>query len=484
LLSRKYCIPPQFGMRLAAALIMLMIGTGWAQTGAGQPPEVPPQTPGAPAPAFGQDNPSPQTVSNPPLSGLDEPVLEPGSDVKNYLQPGLQVSESLDTNAAGDFSNLKTRSVTRVIGSLAAQRIWGRYDAGLDYVGGAGFFTSGLGTRQIHSLDAYGRSVWRNGHLTLRNSFSYLPDGTFGFGSYGGVGGFPFGDAIGNMGGFGAQLHFFGAGQLGTLGNEPHITNLTTFDVSQHLSPRSTVTFTAGYGFGHFTDDSQALVDSRQTAAQVGYNYVLGRKDQVGVMYGYQHFQFPGGAGETFNTHLAHFLYGHAITGRMSFLVAAGPQVTELKDPLNGDTHRISGSGHVSLHYRYPKTTFALVYSRYNTTGSGFFAGAESDIIRLNVARPLARQWDAFADVGYSRNKRLQDSFLGVDAAHFSSFYAGAGVYRRLTRELRLFMAYQFADVSFDDSLACTVGAVCNRNGQRHVLTVGLGWRPRPTRLD
>jgi hypothetical protein len=155
-----------------------------------------------------------------------------------------------------------------------------------------------------------------------------------------------------------------------------------------------------------------------------------------------------------------------------------------LKDPLNGDTHRISGSGHVSLHYRYPKTTFALVYSRYNTTGSGFFAGAESDIIRLNVARPLARQWDAFADVGYSRNKRLQDSFLGVDAAHFSSFYAGAGVYRRLTRELRLFMAYQFADVSFDDSLACTVGAVCNRNGQRHVLTVGLGWRPRPTRLD
>ena len=55
MLSRKFSIPPQYGVGLAAVLILLMIGTGWAQTGAGQPPEVPPQTPGAPAPAFGQD---------------------------------------------------------------------------------------------------------------------------------------------------------------------------------------------------------------------------------------------------------------------------------------------------------------------------------------------------------------------------------------------------------------------------------------------
>jgi hypothetical protein len=469
-----------------AAVLIMMIGTGWAQTTAGQQPEVSTQTGNAPAPAFGQNNPAPQATTNPPLSGLDEPVFEPSSDIKNYLQPGLQVSESLDTNAAGDFSNAKSRSVTRLLGSLAIQRIWNRYDAGLDYVGGAGFYTSGLGTRQIHSLDMYGRSVWRNGHVTLRNSFSYLPDGTFGFGSYGGVGGFPFGGAIGGggMGGFGGQLHFFGAGQLGTLGNEPHLTNLTTLDIAQHLTPRSTVTVTGGYGIGHFTDDAQALIDSRQTAAQVGYNYVLSRKDQIGALYGYQNFQFPGGGGATFNTHLAHLLYGHAISGRMTFVVAGGPQVTELRDPVFGSSRRISGSGRVSLHYRFPKTTVALGYSRYNTTGSGFFSGAESDIVRLNAVRPLGRQWEAFADVGYSRNKRLQDSILGVDAARFSSIYAGAGVHRQLTRELRLFLAYQFAHVSFDDSLACAVGVVCSRTGQRHVFTVGLGWRPRPTRID
>jgi len=485
---------------LVLLLITMMIGTGWSQTTAGQapvgttqttnPPADTTQTPNPAAPAFGQDNPAPQVTVNPPLSSLDEPVFEPGSDVKNFLQPGLQVSESLDTNAAGDFSNPKARSVTRLLGSLAMQRIWNRYDAGLDYVGGAGFYTSGMGTRQIHSLDAYGRSVWRNGQLTLRDSFSYLPDGTFGFGSYGGIGGFPFGAALGGpvgvagLGGFGGQLHFFGAGQLGTLGNEPHITNLATVDIAQHLTPRSTVTLTGGYGIGHFTDNSDGLIDSRQTAVQAGYNYILSRKDQIGVLYGYQKFQFPGGGGETFDTHLAHFLYGRAITGRLSFVVAAGPQFTQLNDPVNGSSSRVSGSGRVSFHYRFPQTTVALVYSHYNTTGSGFFAGAESDIIRLNAARPLGRRWEGFADVGYSRNKRLQDSLLGVDAARFSSLYAGAGIHRDLTREFRLFFAYQFAYTSFNDTTACTVGTVCDRSGQRHVVTVGLGWRPRPTRLD
>src|SRR4029453_14386678 len=133
-------------------LLITMIGAGWAQTTIGQtpatqtpavqtpasqPPEDTPQTTGShpAAPAFGQDNPAPQATTNPPLSGLDEPVFEPGSDIKNYIQPGVQVSESMDTNAAGDFSNAHVRSVTRLLGSLAAQRIWGRNDAGLEYVG-------------------------------------------------------------------------------------------------------------------------------------------------------------------------------------------------------------------------------------------------------------------------------------------------------------------------------------------------------------
>lgn len=469
---------------LRLAVLLMISAAALAQTAT--PPPSAQQSPTAAAPAFGQDTPTPQASENPPLTGLDEPVVVPGSDTKNYIQPGIQVSESLDTNAAGDFSNAKIRSVTRVLGTLAVQRLWNRYDAGVSYVGGAGFYTSGLGTRQIHSLDSYGRTVWRNGSLTLRDMFSYLPDGTFGFGSYGGVGGYPFNEGLGAgpVGGIGGAMHFFGAGNLGALGDEPHITNLAIADLAQHLTPRSSVTVTGGYGIGHFTDEDTNLIDSRQTAAQVGYNYVLGRRDQVGVLYGFQNFQFPGDGGSTFNTHVANFLYGHAITGRLSFVVAAGPQFTQLSNATSGDSQRISGSGRVSFHYRFPKSTMAIAYSHYNTTGSGFFAGAESDIFRINVVRPIGRQWEAFGDVGYSRNKKLQDSLLGVDAARFSSIYAGAGMHRQLTREWRLFLAYQFSDVTFDDSLACGTDPACSRNAQRHVLTVGLAWRPRPARID
>ena len=321
---------------LCSSLITVMIGTGWTRQRPGRRPWAPrSDEPGA---GYHADSESCcarlSRTGQSSAAGNGEPALIKFGPAgvrawdrtsRIFFSRACKSANHSTPTQLANFSNPKARSVTRLLGSLAMQRIWNRYDAGLDYVGGAGFYTSGMGTRQIHSLDAYGRSVWRNGQLTLRDSFSYLPDGTFGFGSYGGIGGFPFGAALGGpvgvagLGGFGGQLHFFGAGQLGTLGNEPHITNLATVDIAQHLTPRSTVTLTGGYGIGHFTDNSDGLIDSRQTAVQAGYNYILSRKDQIGVLYGYQKFQFPGGGGATFDTHLAHFLYGRAISGRLSF---------------------------------------------------------------------------------------------------------------------------------------------------------------------
>src|SRR5690242_4291816 len=43
-------------------------------------------------------------AENPPLSGLDQPVAEPAFGGRSYLVPGLQVSESVDSNVAGGSS--------------------------------------------------------------------------------------------------------------------------------------------------------------------------------------------------------------------------------------------------------------------------------------------------------------------------------------------------------------------------------------------
>src|SRR5216683_410408 len=218
-------------------LLVLVWGSASAQSDAGpqqtadstQQPADSGQQSGAPTPpAFGQDNPRLQVNENPPLSGLDEPVLEPTIAPRSFLLPGLEVSESADSNIAGQLGNSAIHSVTRAMGSLTLQRLWSRYDTALNYVAGAAFYgAKGIGANQVHDLNADQKILWRTGQLSLRDSFSYLPEGSFGGGSFGGASGLQLGaGGIGNgfLGGgvFGGRSNFdfFGPGQFGTLGQQ------------------------------------------------------------------------------------------------------------------------------------------------------------------------------------------------------------------------------------------------------------------------
>src|SRR5213593_3356187 len=275
----------------------LALGTSWAQSDSSQ------QQPGSTAdntqqqgtgavPAFGQDNAAPVSNDNPPLSGLDQPSLEPRAAARSFLIPGAHVSQSLDTNVGSGGPHIN--GITRALGSLTLQRLWSRYDVGLDYVGGGAFYPrSSVGAAQVHQLDADQRILWRTGQLAIRDSFSYLPEGMFGFGSYGGAGALPgLGIGGGSLGGgFG---NFFGPGQFAALQQQPRLTNVSLAEIRQSLSPRSKVTLAGSYGLVHFIDNSFGFVNSRQVGAQAGYNYLLSRRDQVGVAYGYQAFRYPG----------------------------------------------------------------------------------------------------------------------------------------------------------------------------------------------
>src|SRR5437868_15436643 len=85
----------------------LALGTSWAQSHSSQ------QQPGSSqqtadntqqegtgaVPAFGQDNAAPGANDNPPLSGLDQPCLEPRAAARSFLIPAAHVSQSLATHA-------------------------------------------------------------------------------------------------------------------------------------------------------------------------------------------------------------------------------------------------------------------------------------------------------------------------------------------------------------------------------------------------
>jgi hypothetical protein len=169
------------------------------------------------------------------------------------------------------------------------------------------------------------------------------------------------------------------------------------------------------------------------------------------------------------------------------------------------NTLRISAAGRASLRYRFPKFSTNLAYDRYITSGSGFFAGAQSDVAHLEVSRPLGRIWTAFSNIGYSRNSRVtpltqlqvlncnppggNNPLLppcpvnGVAANTYQYGFAGVGVRRSFGREFKAYASYQFNDLAFDSSFCGTTGP-CNRISQRQVGTIGLDWTPRPIRLD
>jgi len=151
------------------------------------------------------------------------------------------------------------------------------------------------------------------------------------------------------------------------------------------------------------------------------------------------------------------------------------------------------------LRYQFPKTSLDLEFQRFETSGSGLFAGAQSNIVRLSASRPLSRVWGAFVDIGYSSNGLVQPlseqqlmecynpqtsqaACPANDATSYSYGFVGGGLHRALGRDFHVYISYQFNELAFDQSF-CT-SSPCNRISNRSVATFGLDWTPRPIRID
>jgi len=483
-------------------MLAFAMSAAWAQdtaTAAAGTQDSAQQTPAAPS----QDNPPPVVTDNPPLSGIDLPSLEPHAAPISYIQPGATVSESADSNVGGVVGGTSVRSVSRALGSVTMQRLWSHYDLGLDYIGGVAYYNlQGLGWKTLQQADVDQKINWKRGQLSLRDSFSYLPEGNFG-NAYGSLGS----QGIESLGttSFGS---FWGGTSLGTLGLAPRILNVSMADMTETLTSKSMLTAAGGYAFTHFygTDyqTGGTFLSSSQVSLQFGYNRLLSPETQIALAYGYQGFDFSV-SGTAFHTHVIQAMYGRRITGRMDFLVGVGPQFTHVNTVgVFGDTTelRLGVAGRARLRYKFPRTSLDLEYQRYLTSGSGFFAGAQTDMARLSVDRPLTRVWSAFADLGFSRNSRQQalsaQALLtcnfdgtqpalppcpGVDANTFTTGFAGIGLHRAFGRNFHGFISYQYNELSFDHSY-CGGLEVCGRISNRHVGTIGLDWTPRPIRID
>lgn len=464
-----------------------------------------------PVPAYGQVSAPELGNENTPLTGLDLPSIELNAARRSYFQAGATLNQSANSNAGSVLGGNQFTSITRGLGSVALHRVRGRYDLGLDYIGGLAYYSlHSIGAQVLQQVDFDQKIAWKRGELSLRDSFSYLPEGDFGA-TYGSLGSEE-SSSLGNS----ALGAFFGGSALGTFGLAPRIVNVSLADVSEALTPRSTLTGEAGYAFTHFYGSgvsastpfvsTSQFVGSSEISAQTAYNRTLTQHTQVALLYGYQGFDFSV-TGLAFHSHVIEGMYGRRLTGRMDLLIAAGPQFTRINaactvfDALSGNPHcslnpagsasgsipdhRLGVAGQFRLRYRFPKTSLSLSYQRLDTGGTGLFAGAQSDIGQLSAERRLSRVYSGFVDLGYSRNSRLQSigAPQGVNANTYSYAFAGLGLRRPFGHSLNVFGSYQFNELLFDRSVCATLPA-CSRISNQNVITFGLDWILRPVRLD
>src|ERR1700745_2063164 len=116
-----------------------MLAVAQTDTGSGQAQDDSQRN--APAPAFGQEAPAVVVNENPPISGLDQPSLEPNIQPRSMLLGGVEGSESIDSNIGSD-ARPAWHSVSRGLAGVAVEGLWRRYHvAGAD-VGGGSYYNS------------------------------------------------------------------------------------------------------------------------------------------------------------------------------------------------------------------------------------------------------------------------------------------------------------------------------------------------------
>ena len=104
------------------------------------------------------------------------------------------MGESGDSNAENQLGGSQSEALSHVLGALDLQKFWPQSDLFLEYLGGGVFGDSHYFVRQLQAVGLEGVTRWRTGQVTLRDGFSYLPDGSFFASTAGGLPGFGIAD--------------------------------------------------------------------------------------------------------------------------------------------------------------------------------------------------------------------------------------------------------------------------------------------------
>jgi hypothetical protein len=451
-----------------------------------QPQQTPDQA--APKPAgrsarFGDDSDAvtdagvPIVADSSPLTGVQIATLGVQDQRHSYFVPGFQYgnfvrSSTLEAPQVGDWN-----STSFLAGNVSLLQQWSHSQLALNYTGGGTFSTDSIqGNSYYQQMEVQQTFDTRHFKFSLIDQFDYLPQANFGFGAssplaIAGIGG-PLGPSLPAL-----QSNYQPTQSIfTTLGSR--YSNSGTAQIAYYLSARSQVTVSGSYGILRFIDPGN--IESNDTILSLGYDYQVSRRDTLGLLYRYTDFRYLENP-QAIEDQVAQVAYGHKITGRASIQLFVGPEITNFRIPLNGETQHISVAGGGNFTYAISHTNVNLIYNHSVSGGSGAFTGATTDTITGGLNRRINRMYDGNISFGYARNRSLQNqSVVSLGQPIVNSWFAGAGVDRPFGRTATASLAYTaFIESS---TQGCQVGS-CTSYLQ-HEISLSFQWHAHPVVME
>jgi hypothetical protein len=417
-----------------------------------------------------------------PLTGAENLTLG-YSNVRSFLLPSMNLTAQIDRNPPASGYNTVT-SVSYLLGRLTLHHVSGRSQLSLDYAGGAAISRFGTNTNStIQDLGFSENFDWRRWSVLLAEQSSYLTESPFGFGGVGGLGFLGNVSPSGLGGALGAaspslQTVLTPSQTIPTTG----VARLSTTVVGQaeyYLSRRSSWTAAGSYGLLRFfragyTNSSDALF-------QTGYNYQIDRQSTIAVLYRFDAFRFTHLA-QGIDDQVVQLSYARRVTGRLSFQIAAGPDMRMFQVPSSGSSSHVSWSLHSGLNYQLKDIALQASYDYFLTSGSGVLVGAQTDQVTGTAGRDLTRTWQGSISLGYASNRSLAQTTPNTGEGRFSNWYGAVRFSRHLRPGTDLFLAYG-ARLQGTNTALCAGGPTCGTNSISHEISLGFNWGLRPIAL-
>lgn len=473
------------GFVRALGVITLALLTLTASVAFGQEDEA--KTP--PPKAAGQSTPVlPQTIDNQdsqptseqsdaiepdtrPLTGIQTLTVGSQQLRHSYWVPGFQYGNTIQsvTLVSGQRIN-GWSSDNYLAGNLSLLSTSNHSQLAINYSGG-GFLSTdqALGNGFYHELGITEGFKWGRLSLALLDEFSYLPEAIFGFGGAIRLG-VP--GVNGSLAPSSPDLvSNFVPNQSILASTGSRYSNASAIQLTYALSPRASLTMAGAYGFLDFVQPGN--IDSTQTGANLGFDYLLSSKDSIGVLYRFTTFQY-GTFPQAIETHIASLAYGRKITARLGLQLTAGPELAFYRVPLNGTTSQVLPAASMSVIYGLPRGQFSVNYSQGVTGGSGLLLGSSANQLTFAGTHRLGRVWTAMGSFGYSRNRSLGPS--SPTNTDFGSWVVTTGLLYPVSPTAT--MSFGYTALIQNSSTGC-VGP-CTTNYTQHQISVGFQWNTRP----